>query len=290
MNYSKKFLVLTLLLTLVFNFAAPLQVTHAAGLDTIVNTLASSTTPTDHNGGLLGSIFDLLFNKILGPIFNIFGGSGSSSSSGSGPVKVTPLPPSSGPIADSGVLRGKTIVVDPGHGGSNPGAVGNGTRESDNNLAVGLKLRDKLTQAGAKVIMTRSTDRTVATEGSTLDQELQARVDIAQNNHADMFVSVHSNENPDSSIVGATTFYPSGRSPQLATEIQSALISSTQAVDKGTEPATFYVLRNTTMPSVLVEMGFVSNADEAAKLQDDGYRNKIAQGIFNGIVKYFQKS
>jgi N-acetylmuramoyl-L-alanine amidase len=83
------------------------------------------------------------------------------------------------------------------------------------------------------------------------------------------------------------TFYPSGKSSKLALEVQDSIIKATGAVDKGTSPATFYVLRNTSMPSILVEMGFVSNANEAGKLQDDNYRNKIAQGIFNGVVKYF---
>jgi N-acetylmuramoyl-L-alanine amidase len=282
---------MTLLFLMIFTIIAPLQTTHAAALDNVINTLSASTSPQDSSGGgLLNSLFDLLFNKILGPILNIFHG-GSSTGGDSSPVKVTPLPPigsGSGTVADSGVLRGKVIVVDPGHGGSNPGAVANNSRESDNNLAVGLKLRDKLTQAGAKVIMTRDTDRTVAAPGSSLGDELQARVDDAESNHADIFVSIHSNENPDPNITGAMTFYASGKSPKLALNVQSALVSETGAVDKGTSPETFYVLRNTTMPGILVEMGFVSNPTEATRLNSDSYRNQIAQGIFTGIVKYFQ--
>ncbi len=206
------------------------------------------------------------------------------------PVKVTPLPSQtagSGSIKDAGVLRGKVIVLDPGHGGSNPGAVANNTRESDNNLAVGLKLRDKLVQAGAKVIMTRDTDRTVAAEGSTLGQELQARVDLAKANQADIFVSLHSNENSDTGIAGAMTFYPEGKSSNLATTVQSALVKETGAVDKGVSTANYLVLRNASMPSILVEMGFVSNQQEAARLQNNAYRNQIAQGVFGGIVNYF---
>ena len=85
------------------------------------------------------------------------------------------------------------------------------------------------------------------------------------------------------------TFYPSGASNALAQEVQSGIIRQTSAVDKGTEPATFYVLRNSPIPSILVEMGFVTNASEAARLQDDSYRNKIAQGTFDGIVRYLSK-
>lgn len=289
-----KFLLMVLLLIVI----APVPVTHAAGIDNVIGNLASSTiaSPSDGNSssGLLNSLFSLIFDKLLGPILNLLGGgSHSSSSSATSPVKVTPLPSpagSSSTVQDNGVLRGKVIVVDPGHGGSNPGAVANNTRESDNNLAVGLKLQALLTQAGAKVIMTRDMDRTVAREGSTLGQELQARVDLAETNHADIFVSIHSNENPDSNVAGAMTFYSSGKSPDLATEVQSALIKETGAVDKGTSTATYYVLRNTTMPGILVEMGFVSNQAEAARLQNDAYRGSIARGIFNGIVKYFNRS
>jgi N-acetylmuramoyl-L-alanine amidase len=287
--YNKKILTLLMLFVLVFNIVGPVQVSHAASLDSVIATLGASSVPsTDGGSNVFSKLFSLLFDKILGPILNIFGGSKATTTSPDNPVKVTPLPPQTGNsgITDSGVLRGKVIVIDPGHGGSNPGAVANGTRETDNNLAVSLKLRDKLTKAGAKVVMTRETDRTVAPEGSSLGQELSARVDIAEANNADIFVSVHSNSNPNPEIYGAMTFFPSGKSSKLALEVQDNIIRETGAVDKGTSSATFYVLRNTTMPSILVEMGFVSNTSEARKLQEDSYRNKIAQGIFNGVVKY----
>lgn len=288
--FKKKFLSAGLLVVLfVMMICAPMQSAQAAGLDNIVGALTQSTvssqTSTGSGAGLINQLFDLLFNKILGPVLSVFNAKGASSS-GSAPVKV-PAQPSGGGVVDSGVLRGKVIVVDPGHGGSNPGAVANNDREADNNLAVGLKLRDKLTAAGAKVILTRSQDRTVAPEGSSLGDELQARVNLAESNHADMFISIHSNENPDPSIAGAMTFYHSAKSPQLAVSVQSELIKATGAVDKGTSPATFYVLRNTSMPGILVEMGFVSNAAEASRLQNDSYQSNIAQGIFAGVVKYF---
>lgn len=293
--YSNKLLCYTLLLALAFNFMAPVAVGHASGLGDIVKTLSSSTAPTSDNGGLLTPLINLLFDKILGPILNIFHsnaastGSAPSSRPSSGSTAVLP-PVHIAPADSGGALSGKVIVVDPGHGGSNPGAVANGTRESDNNLAVGLKLRDKLTRAGARVIMTRDSDRTVAPEGNSLGQELQARVDLAENNHADIFVSVHTNENSDASITGAETFYGSGKTKKLAEAVESNLISETHAVSKGIAPETFYVLRNTTMPGILVEMGFISNATEAARLASDSYRNTIAQGICDGIVDYFQNS
>lgn len=281
----KKALSWAILLAVLLSILAPLAISEAASVGDVVGALTSQTAPQSSGGGIFNFLFSLLFDKILGPILNIFGGS---PPTGGSPIPLPPAPGGGGPVLDSGVLRGKVIVVDPGHGGSNPGAVANSTRESDNNLAVSHKLRDRLRRAGAQVIMTRDSDRTVAAAGSTLGQELQARVDIAQANHADIFVSIHSNSNPDPTIAGAMTFYPSGKSSALALEVQSALIRETSAVNKGTQPATFYVLRNTSMPSILVEMGFVSNAAEAAKLQSDAYRDRIAQGVFAGIVKYFQ--
>lgn len=285
-KHRYKLLSFVLLMTLAVSLAAPLASAQAAGIGSVLDAVASPTAPAN-GGGILNALFDLIFNKILGPVFNILGNS--STSHTDTPSKLPPAPAGGGgPIADSGVLRGKVIVVDPGHGGNNPGAVDNGVREADINLGVGLKLRDKLRQAGATVIMTRDSDRNVDASASTLAQELQARVDMAEQNHADIFVSVHSNENPDPGIAGAMTFYPKGKSSALALEVQSALVRETSANDKGTQPATFYVLRNISMPGILVEMGFVSNADEAAKLNSDSYKSRVAQGIFSGIVKYFQ--
>ncbi|MBC8016681.1 MAG: N-acetylmuramoyl-L-alanine amidase [Sporomusaceae bacterium] len=292
MHKKKKLLSHIILLFVLFSLIVSIPVTHAASLDSALTTLTASTIPGDSgtNGtGFLGKLFSLVFDKILGPVFNIFNGK-------TAPATNLPLPPSTekpGTVPDpstvpvKGSLNGKVIVIDPGHGGSNPGAVANNTRESDNNLAVGLKLRDKLVQAGAKVIMTRETDRTVAPAGSSLGAELEARVSLAESKNADIFVSIHSNSNPDTSIAGAMTFYPRGKSSALAVEVQNTLIAETGAVDKGTSAATFYVLRNASMPSILVEMGFVTNAKEATLLNSDSYRAKIAQGLLNGIVKYF---
>lgn len=280
---------------LVFTMLLPVQITYAAPIDNVLNTLTTNTLSSAESGGssnggnIFEKLFGFLFDKVLGPVLNIFGSKSTTGSNSDSPVKVTPLPssPNTGTSPNSGILRGKVIVVDPGHGGSNPGAVANNSTEAANNLAVSLKLRDKLVQAGAKVIMTRDTNRTVAPEGSSLGQELQARVDLAESNHADIFVSIHSNSNPDPSIAGTMTFYPSAKSPKLAQEVQTAIIKETGSVDKGTSPATFYVLRNTSMPSILVEMGFVTNAQEAGRLNSDSYRTSIANGVFSGIANYF---
>lgn len=280
--YKNKLLSHIMLLLMIFSILTPFTPVHAASsLDNVLATLASASIPGQNSQSTgttttqnpLEKLFGLLFNKILGPILNVF--------TGKPQTNVTT------PAIPTGGLTGKVIVVDPGHGGSNPGAVANNTRESDNNLAVGLKLREKLVQAGAKVILTRDTDRTVAPEGSSLGEELQARVNLAENNHADLFISIHSNYNSDPTIAGAMTFYPSNKTTTLASEVENSIILATTAVNKGISPATFYVLRNTSMPSILVEMGFVSNQEEAALLTNDAYRTKMAQGILNGTIKYF---
>ena len=293
MNKLRLFSIIIVLAVLA-NLAMPLTTTCAAAGTSILDTLTAATMNSDSSGNFIEKLLNFLFDKILGPILNL--GSKNDNLTGGSPVKVTPLPSLPGnstqvttDVQAKGALQGKVIVIDPGHGGSNPGAVANNTREADTNLAVGLKLRNKLAQAGAKVIMTRTSDHNVASADSSLAEELQARVDIAAKNKADIFVSLHSNSNPNSAIKGIMTFYPSGKSPALAQTVHASLIKTTGAVDKGIAPATFYVLRNTTMPSILVEMGFVTNTQEAKLLQSDAYREKIATGIFNGIVEYFQQ-
>lgn len=185
-------------------------------------------------------------------------------------------------------LGGKTIVIDAGHGGHNPGAVANGSVEAENNLAVAQLVADKLREAGATVVMTRTSDRAVASEQSSLREELKARVDLADRHEGDIFVSIHSNSNENSKVYGAMTFYHNEESKALAEAVQKNLIYRTKANDKGIQTAGFYVLRYTSMPSVLVEMGFVSNPQEAKLLNSDVYRMKLANGIYEGIEEYFR--
>lgn len=187
----------------------------------------------------------------------------------------------------SKILKNKTIVIDPGHGGSNPGATKYGMRESDNNLSVGIKLKKVLEEHGAKVVMTRETDKTVAAEGLELKQELQARVDLVDTNNADIFISLHTNANENANVHGAMTFYHNDISEKLADDIQKSLIKFTEATDKGTEKENFYVLRNNKVPAILVEMGFITNKIEADKLNSDVYRGELVNGIYDGIINYF---
>lgn len=192
-----------------------------------------------------------------------------------------------GPVAPPGPLAGKTVVLDPGHGGAQAGAFYYGVREADVNLAIALKLRDKLAAAGARVVMTRATDQLAAPPRIAIAAELQARVDIAKAVDADIFVSVHSNAHDKEETNGAITFYAPGRPTDLARAIQEGLILETGAVNKGVRPANFYVLRNSDIPAVLVEVGFMSNRTECSRLADPAYQEEAASGIFKGIVRYF---
>lgn len=179
-------------------------------------------------------------------------------------------------------LKGKLIVVDPGHGDHDPGATANNVREKDINLDIGLRLRDKLEKAGATVIMTRDKD---------VFLELSERVAIANNNNADAFISIHNNA-AVATANGTETYwnrtYASSESKKLAEEIQRELIKRLKTRDRGVKEGNFYVIRNTRMTSVLVEVGFVTNPEEAKKLADPAFREEAAEAIFQGIKNFYE--
>lgn len=187
-------------------------------------------------------------------------------------------------------LTNKIIVLDPGHGGIYSGAKHNNVREADVNLAVALKLRDRLVRSGAKVILTRTDDNNLTPIGSSLTADLQARVDVAKKSGADIFISLHANVSPDTNTTGPTSYYPTGQSSNLAHALQISIVNKTGTLDNGIRPANFYVLIKNDVPATLIEMGFLTNPDEAARLIDDTYQNQLADSICNGIVTYFNSS
>lgn len=173
-----------------------------------------------------------------------------------------------------------TIVIDPGHGGGRTGAQYEGIAEKAINLSVSQKLQAILRGYGYNVVMTRTGDTDVG---------LYERADIANAVEADLFVSLHSNAAPDyPDFSGIYTYYhpSSGRGARLAQAIQTPLTRLTGGIDRGIKSADFVVLRETEMCAVLVEMGFMTNHDELMDLIDDGYQDKLAQGIAEGIVTY----
>lgn len=203
-----------------------------------------------------------------------------------------------GPGAPTHVLQGKLIVVDPGHGGPDRsrgdyGAVGRLGVEKENTLAIGLYLRELLEAAGARVVMTRESDVNPSV-GTRFENDpngqLKARVDLANRVGADIFVSIHNNANPRTDIRGIETFYYSQRGKVLAEAIQSELAQYLGAIDRGTSWASFHVIRETHMPAVLVEIGFISNPTDDYLLTTESYRAGAAHGIYNGIVRYFTEA
>lgn len=220
----------------------------------------------------------------------------------------------------------RTIVLDPGHGGKDPGAVGKkGLREKDVNLAVTLKLKRMLeNELGLRVLLTRSDDRFVS---------LQDRTKFANDNKADLFVSIHANASKNRESKGIETYYlataksnearavealensvveiyEGGKqatmkyddlsiilsdilqaehlesSNDLATKIHTNLVVGVKGHDRGVKQANFYVLRGAFMPAVLLELGFISNPNEEALLGNDEYQERLARTIFEGIKRF----
>lgn len=191
---------------------------------------------------------------------------------------------------ESDRLAGKIICLDPGHGGSDPGAVGpTGTQEKDNTLAITLLLCERLEKNGATVIMTRETDVDVKGSDASSEEELGARVDIANDHGSHIFISIHNDAFTNSTAAGTTTFhYGTPEAIKLANCIQKSLVDELCTKDRGCRFASFYVIRYTTMPSVLVEVAFISNPEEEVLLSSVDGRYKAADSIFQGIVKYFR--
>ncbi|MBU7006455.1 N-acetylmuramoyl-L-alanine amidase [Phosphitispora fastidiosa] len=187
-------------------------------------------------------------------------------------------------------IKDKVIVVDAGHGGYDPGAIGiTGLQEKGFNLETALILRDKLEALGAEVILTRDEDTFISLTG---------RAAVANKVYADVFVSIHANASERSTTNGTSTYYyaPSSDSGlyaqyterrQLADSVQKRLAALLGTRDIGILQGNLSVLRNTKMPSILVESAFLSNAEDERRLKDRQFREKVAQGIAEGLTAYF---
>lgn len=189
-------------------------------------------------------------------------------------------------------LQGKVIVLDPGHGGGDPGTVGVGTTtEAENVLAIAWELKTMLEKAGAQVIMTRQTDQNPAQGTSFAGQQngqLAARVATANRSPGLIFISLHNDWNDNSYVQGTSVHYYKSQDLALAEALQSFLVRQINSVDLGIKRSNFYVLRNTNVPAALVEIGFLSNPKEAALLAQPTYRVAVARGLLIGINEYFR--
>lgn len=179
------------------------------------------------------------------------------------------------------VANNRFITLDPGHGGSDPGAVANGLREKDINLDVSKRVESKLKAKGVKVYMTRTTD---------VFHTLDARVDKGVASGSNAFVSIHTNAAAASSASGSETFYSASignDSKQLATFIQNRLYKAMAHPNRGVKNYGFQVIRTNPLPAALVELGFVTNQYDAAKLASGTYKDRAATAIADGIVDYY---
>lgn len=199
------------------------------------------------------------------------------------PIGRPPTPqPNDGPMPRP---TGRNLVaIDPGHGGRDPGAIGiGGLREKDVILPISLEVARTLQQQGVQVMMTRSDDRFIT---------LAARTQMANRSRATIFVSIHANaismSRPD--VNGVETFYFSGQGQRLAQTIQSSILQSIPMRNRGVKQARFYVLRTSSMPAALVEVGFVTGAEDAPRLANPQFRSQMAQAISRGILLYLQQN
>lgn len=178
---------------------------------------------------------------------------------------------------------GYKVFVDAGHGGRDPGAIGNGVREADINLKVALKVEQKLKARNINVMMSRSTNVFV---------ELKDRARLANEYGAHVFVSIHHNATDSSSVAGIETYYHEDK-PQhraFAEKLQKELVAKTGARNRGALTQDFFVNRETQMTSALVEGGYLTNPTEASNLNTDSYQEKIANAIVDGVYAYLRES
>ncbi|MDR1640450.1 MAG: N-acetylmuramoyl-L-alanine amidase [Clostridiales bacterium] len=184
-------------------------------------------------------------------------------------------------------LSKKIVLIDAGHGGYDPGKVSGSSNEKDINLNIAKKLQAYLETADATVIMSRVDDTGVKSKKS----DMYTRKLIANSSSADIFVSIHQNSFPNSGVHGAQVFYfnRSDNSKKLAENIQKELKGFVDYQNKfeAKENSNYYVLKQTSMPAVIVECGFLTNAAEKAKLLEEDYQDRLAWAIYMGIVDYF---
>ena len=196
-----------------------------------------------------------------------------------------------GTFATSGGIEGKIITIDPGHGGSDPGAVGaRGTLEKDITLEISKRLKKDLEKMGAIVRMTRSTDTEVAGPGASDVEELQARINVAEKNRSDLFVSVHINSSVNKKVGGFSTYYyPKTKyDAKVAKAIQDNLTENYGRDNLGLREANFYVIKRCSMPATLLELCFISNKKEEKLMRGNWFQTKTAKLIAEGIEEYFK--
>lgn len=173
------------------------------------------------------------------------------------------------------------VVVDPGHGGEDPGATGpGGTLEKNVNLAIARNLAERLRTAGIQVTLTRTADETVS---------LTKRAEISNHIRPDLFISIHANSFSHKEVQGTETYYKneSAKATAAAKMVQQELVRALGRPNRGVKTANFYVLRNNVVPAILTEIAFISNQEEERLLADANFQRRAAEAVYRGIARFF---
>lgn len=170
------------------------------------------------------------------------------------------------------------VFIDAGHGGRDNGSSYENKIEDNINLQIANKVEDKLREEGIYVEITRDKDKYVS---------LYDRTKKSNSSNSDLFISIHQNASENKSANGIETYYYDKNSKAFANTIQSNLLDSTKANDRGVRKGNLQVLRDNNKPSILIECGFISNNNEGYKLSTKAYQEKIARGIVDGVKEYF---
>ncbi|WP_198162749.1 SH3 domain-containing protein [Halobacillus mangrovi] len=180
----------------------------------------------------------------------------------------------------TGNLKGKTIMIDAGHGGRDSGAIGRaGTYEKTMTMNTALALRTELQKSGAKVLMSRDSDEYIP---------LSIRGFYSNASKADVFISLHYNSAPLAvDANGISSYYYHSKDKELAAFVQERMVASTGLRDRGTLYGNFHVLRENKKPSILLELGFISNAREEQTVRSSSYQKNASKGITQGLIDYF---
>ncbi|MBC1357757.1 N-acetylmuramoyl-L-alanine amidase [Listeria booriae] len=228
-----------------------------------------------------GTVYDI--EGVQGDWYQITTASGAKGYVANWVVDVSTSKTKSAPKAKTTSLAEATIVIDPGHGGNDPGAQGqNGTVEKKATLKTAKAVAKRLEQSGAKVILTRDSDEYIS---------LKERAQKAEKYNADAFISLHFDSVPDAnntSVNGQTTYYYKNKDQSLADSINASLASNLSSKNRGTRSGDFYVLRENTQPSVLLELGYLSSSIDEQQLNSSGFREKVADSIYDGLSNYFK--
>ena len=189
-----------------------------------------------------------------------------------------------------GGIKDKIITLDPGHGGSDPGAIGaSGLKEKQITLEISMRVKELLEKEGAKVFMTRTTDKDVYAPNASDRAELQARVNVAEKHNSDLFLSLHINSSVNKSVGGFSSYYypKTDNDLKIAKTIQDKFAKNFGVDNLGVRQANFYVVKRCSMPATLLEMCFISNPKEEKLMKSKWFQKKTARLIVEGVKDYF---